>query len=183
LRAIDSLGYGMNSKTMVAFNSRPWWTEYGASGTAYSDLGNIQNCWETSRANATSGGIITAYASGYRSLGLSSANLQARVSAFVGDFDQVFPGLGAEAVQAGGQYVAHLELWPTNPISQGSYTCDLPGQFTGIEGLSGEASGLVKFAGEYADSFYSWQGYMEGACLSEIRAANEVLDDTKKGRV
>ena len=55
-----------------------------------------------------------------------------------------------------------------------------PGQFTGIEGLSGEAVGTLKFAGEHADWFYSWQGYMEGACLAGVRAANEVLLDIKK---
>jgi monoamine oxidase len=43
----------------------------------------------------------------------------------------------------------------------------------------GQAAGPLKFAGEHADSFYSWQGFMEGACLSGIRAANEVLADVK----
>jgi monoamine oxidase len=50
-----------------------------------------------------------------------------------------------------------------------------------VAGLEGEAAGLVKFAGEHADSFYSWQGFMEGACLSGIRAANELLADVKSG--
>ena len=34
---------------------------------------------------------------------------------------------------------------------------------------------------EHADSFYSWQGFMEGACLSGIRSANELLADIKSG--
>ena len=45
------------------------------------------------------------------------------------------------------------------------------------EGLTAEPAGLLKFAGEHTDSFYSWQGYMEGACLSGVRAAGEVLAD------
>ena len=35
--------------------------------------------------------------------------------------------------------------------------------------------GRVHFAGEHANSFYVWQGFMEGACLSGIDAANEIL--------
>ena len=45
------------------------------------------------------------------------------------------------------------------------------------------AFSLLKFAGEHADSFFSWQGYMEGGCLSGIRAANEILADIRAGRI
>jgi monoamine oxidase len=95
------------------------------------------------------------------------------------DFDTVLPGTKSRAATSGGKYVAHLEHWPTNPWSLGSYTCYLTGQFTSVSGLEGQAAGPLKFAGEHADSFYSWQGFMEGACLSGIRAANEVLADVK----
>jgi monoamine oxidase len=183
LRAIGTLGYGTNAKTMVAFNGRPWSTAYGASGTSCSDLLNHQTTWETNRGNATEFGIITDYASGDRGAALRTTRLQAQVADFLGDFDRVFPGVGSAAVRRSNAYVAHLEHWPTNPLSLGSYTCYLPGQFTGIEGLNGEAAGLLKFAGEHSDSFYSWQGYMEGACLSGVRAANEALADIKAGRV
>lgn len=178
-RAIDTLGYGMNAKTMVAFTSRYWETQFGASGTTYTDLANVQTVWETNRANAVSRGILTDYASGTRGAGLSPNQVQQQVNAFLNDLDVVFPGIKARAVKNGSNVVAHLEHWPSNPLTLGSYTCYKPGQFTGIEGLSGEAVGTLKFAGEHADSFYSWQGYMEGACLSGIRAANEVLADIK----
>ena len=81
----------------------------------------------------------------------------------------------------GGQFVAHLEHWPSNPLTQGSYTCYLPGQFTSVAGLEGQAAGRLKFAGEHTDSFYSWQGFMEGACLSGIRAAEEIVADIRAG--
>jgi monoamine oxidase len=183
LRAIGTLGYGTNAKTMVAFGGRPWSTLYAASGTSYSDLANHQNTWETNRGNAVQYGIITDYASGDRGAALRTTRLQTQVDDFLKDFEQVFPGIRAAALRRNGAYVAHLEHWPSNPLALGSYTCYLPGQFTGIEGLNGEPAGLLKFAGEHADSFYSWQGYMEGACLSGLRAANEVLADIKAGRV
>lgn len=178
IRAIQTLGYGSNAKTMVAFNG-PIWRNQGASGTAYSDLPNHQNTWETNPINAGTQAIITDYASGIRGQNLSQSQIQAQVNAFLNDLNVVIPGTKSAATKVGSQYVAHLEHWPSNPLSRGSYTCYLPGQFTTVEGLAGQASGPLKFAGEHADSFYSWQGYMEGACLSGIRAANEVLADLR----
>ena len=40
----------------------------------------------------------------------------------------------------------------------------------------GKAVGNLHFAGEHANSFYEWQGFMEGALLSGIAAAGEILD-------
>jgi len=180
-RAIATLGYGTNAKTMVAFEGRPWDELYGASGGAYSDLPNLQCTWETNRARAVRYGIITDYASGTRGAALRTAQLQQQVGSFLTDFDVAFPGAAWRAATRQGKYVAHLEPWPSNPYSLGSYTCYMPGQFTSIAGLEGQAAGPVKFAGEHADSFYSWQGFMEGACLSGIRAANEILAEIKSG--
>jgi monoamine oxidase len=141
----------------------------------------VQATWESNRGHATRFGIITDYASGERGVSLKPTRLQAQVASFLTDFDTVLPGTKARAATSGGKYVAHLEHWPTNPWSRGSYTCYTTGQFTTIAGLEGQAAGPLKFAGEHADSFYSWQGFMEGACLSGIRAANEVLADVKAG--
>jgi len=182
VNAIETLGYGTNAKTMVAFDSRPW-ANLGRSGGAYSDLPNLQTAWETNRGNAVNSAIVTDYASGDRGTALSVANLQPQVAAWLADYGSAIPGVAAAAKVDGGGYVAHLEHWPSNPLSRGSYTCYTPGQFTTVEGVSGRAEGALKFAGEHADSFYSWQGYMEGACLSGIRAANEVLADIKSGAI
>ncbi len=183
VRAINTLGYGANAKTMIAFEGRPWEDIHDNGGGVYSDLPNTQNTWETNRANSTARGIITDYASGARGAALRANKVQQQVGAFLNDFDSVLPGTKQRAAKNGSSYVAHLEHWPTSPLSLGSYSCYRPGQFTTVAGLEGQASGLLKFAGEHADSFYSWQGYMEGACLSGIRAANEVLADIKSGLV
>lgn len=181
LRAINTLGYGTNAKTMVVFDGRPWDELYGSGGGVYSDLANIQNSWETNRANATLNGVITDYASGARGASLKVQKLQNQVGAFLTDFDRVLPGMKARATKSGGKYVAHLEHWPSSQYSLGSYTCYMPGQFTSVAGLESEPAGQLRFAGEHADSFYSWQGYMEGACLAGHRAAEEVLADIKSG--
>ena len=114
-------------------------------------------------------------------MALGSTALQTQVEGFVDAFDVVFPGAKARAARNGAAYVAHREHWPTNRFARGSYTCYTVGQFTTVAGLESEPVGSLKFAGEHADSFYSGQGFMEGACLSGIRAANEILSDVKSG--
>jgi len=73
--------------------------------------------------------------------------------------------------------------WLPQKYARGSYTCYRPGQFTTIAGLESQAAGALKFAGEHTDSFYSWQGYMEGACLSGIAAADAVVADIHAGQI
>ena len=176
LQAIQQLGYGDNAKMMLGFRG-PFWAELGCRGTSYSDLTNHQTTWETSPSSATSANaILTDYSGGVRGKTLNPANVQQEAARFIADLDKVMPGAAAAAIRSGGNYLAHLEHWPSNPLTQGSYTCYLPGQFTTICGNEGKAVGNLHFAGEHADSFYSYQGFMEGASLSGIAAAGEILD-------
>jgi monoamine oxidase len=178
LLAISELGYGMNAKTMLGFDGRPW-VAAGCNGGTYSDLANLQATWETNPHNATATrGIITDYASGIRGATLGSVAVQTAASQFLADFDTLIPGAAAAATRlAGNKLRVHREHWPSNPLTKGSYTCYLTGQFTSIADLEGEQAGNVYFAGEHANSFYVWQGFMEGACLSGIDAADAILDD------
>jgi monoamine oxidase len=174
--AIARLGYGDNAKTMIGF-AGPYWGELGSSGAAYSDRPNVQTTWETNPDRATSAhAILTDYAGGARGAALDPRRVDAQVRAFLDDLEHVYPGAHAHAVKTGGRYLAHLEHWPSNPLSRGSYTCYLPGQFTELAGNEGPSIGNLHFAGEHANSFYEWQGFMEGALLSGIDAAAAVLD-------
>lgn len=174
--AIDNLGYGNNAKTMLGFSS-PYWRALGSNGTAYSDLPSHQNSWETSPSQASSShAILTDYASAARGLSLTPDKVGAQASAFLADLERVLPGAQAHAIRdRRGTPEAHLEAWPRNPFSKGSYTCYRPGEFTTICGLEGTPAGRVHFGGEHTNSFYVWQGFMEGACLSGIDVANELL--------
>jgi monoamine oxidase len=170
-RAIDELGYGTNAKMMIGFSSRPW-VASGSDGTSYSDLPNCQTTWETnpSRAAATRA-ILTDYSGGARGAGLRPAQVHQEADRFLMDVDRVYPGARAAATETGGLYRVHLEHWPSNPLTLGSYTCYTPGQFTTIAGNEAKPIGNLFFAGEHANSFYEWQGFMEGAALSGIAAA------------
>lgn len=179
--AIAELGYGMNAKMMVGFNG-PVWRALGGDGASYSNLPNHQATWETnpSRATATRA-VLTDYGSGDRGERLDPTKVQLEAGRFVADLDRVYPGAAAAATKAQGNYLAHLEHWPSNPSTLGSYTCYLPGQFTSIADAEGVRVQNLHFAGEHANSFYEWQGFMEGACLSGLRAAGEILADVKIG--
>ncbi|HVE85254.1 MAG TPA: NAD(P)/FAD-dependent oxidoreductase [Myxococcales bacterium] len=209
VQAINTLGYGANAKTMIGFDGRPW-LDQGSNGLVYADLANVQNTWETNYlGNTGSTTILTDYSGGNRGRALQvpppppgstlycnnchngpggffdiqDALIQSQVDAFLTDLDRVFPGSKARASRAGGKYVVRRGHWLPQPYSRGSYTCYLPGQFTNLCGLESQSAGALKFAGEHANSFYEWQGFMEGACLSGLAAANEVLDDIQHGRI
>jgi monoamine oxidase len=176
--AIAKVVYGANSKLMLGFRGRPW-IEQGSSGASYSDRPYLQATWETNpkRANDTRS-VITDYTGDALARALSPTRAQQHAADFLRDFDVVLPGAAARARRDDrGRYVCHLEQWSTNPLAQGGYTANQPGYFTEIAGHEATPVGNVYFAGETTDSFYSWQGFMEGGALSGLRAAREIVRD------
>ena len=61
-QAIKELGYGTNSKLICGFDRRVWAAK-GFTGATFSDLG-YQSCWETSRGQAGTHGILTNFLGG-----------------------------------------------------------------------------------------------------------------------
>ncbi len=182
LFAIDNLRYGTNAKMMVGFDSRPW-IDLGSRGTSYSDLPNHQNTWETNPTRATiMHAVLTDYSGGNRGANLNPNKVQTEAELFLQDLDLVYPGAFSAATRdSKGKFLVHLEHWPSNPFTKGSYTCNHPGYFTTIADREAIPIGNVHFAGEHTSSFYEYQGFMEGAALSGIRAAQEILQDIKVG--
>ena len=173
--AINRLGYGDNAKMMVGF-TKPYWRDLGSAGASYSDLPNHQATWETNPSKATaSHAVLTDYSGARRGVELNKLSLQTAASAFISDLDRVFPGASQWASRGPNGLVAHLEHWPSNPLTRGSYTCYLPGQFTTIAGNEATPIENVFFAGEHTNSFYEWQGFMEGALLSGHDAAAAIV--------
>jgi monoamine oxidase len=174
--AIQNLGYGTNAKMMLFFNG-PMWRGLGSNGQSFSDLTNHQNTWETNPSRATSAhAVLTDYSGGDRGARLDPQRLQREASSFLGDLDKVYPGaLVAATRDARGNLLAHLEHWPSNPLTKGAYTCNQPGYFTTIADNEGKPVGNLFFAGEHTSSFYEWQGFMEGGVVSGLHAAADVL--------
>lgn len=181
--AIQQLVYGTNAKTMVGFDGRPWITA-GCAGAIYArGLANVQVAWETNPSRATpTRGVLTDYSGGLRGARLDPRRVQTQVRDFLGDLDWIIPGARAAASRLpNGDYRAHLEHWPSNPLALGSYTCNHPGYFTTIEGRAATPIGNVFFAGEHTNSFYEWQGFMEGGALSGLAAASEIVTRARRG--
>jgi hypothetical protein len=74
-------------------------------------------------AASASRGVLTDYSSGDRGARLSPAQVQIEALRFLTDLDLVFPGAFSAATQIKNRFIAHLEAWPSNPLSMGSYTC------------------------------------------------------------
>lgn len=182
--AIQNLGYGTNAKMMVGFNG-PYWSALGSNGASYSDLPNHQNTWETNPSRSTAqSAVLTDYSSGPRGASLDPRNVQREAERFVSDLDKVYPGASQKVTRdSSGKILAHLEHWPSNPNTLGSYTAYKPGQFTSIAGNEGKAVGNLFFSGEHTNSFYMWQGYMEGGALSGKDAASAILAKVKSGEL
>jgi monoamine oxidase len=101
--------------------------------------------------------------------------VQSDAQRFVNDLNQIYPGAASAVRRSNNQIVTHLQVWQPNPLAKGSYTCNAPGYFTTIANLEGKPVENLFFAGEHTSSFYEWQGFMEGAALSGITAAKQLL--------
>jgi monoamine oxidase len=182
--AIQELGYGFNAKTLIPFTRRPWLAQ-GSQGTVYTDLDDVQIMFETNPIVPNGApnpveapAIWTRYTSGNVGLNLSGS-VHAEVAACLAALEQAFPGAnfaGAARKDQQGTFIAHREQWAKNPFAEGSYTCYLTNQFTRFEGEMGRRVGNLVFSGEHTNSFHIWQGFMEGACLSGIDAADSIFE-------
>lgn len=175
--AINTASMGEHSKLMLGFNSPFWFARNGRNGTGFSDRPYIQSTFESgaSRSDATRA-VLSAHVGGAQARGMNAATLQSDARAFLGNLEQVLPGANAAATRDGaGNFRAYSENWATNPLSKGSHSNNRPGYFTTSAGNEAKPVGNLLFAGEHTSSFYEWQGFMEGAALSGLRAAAEVL--------
>lgn len=164
--AIDSLGYGTNSKVLAGFARRVW-TDAGCNGDTFTDL-PYQSSWETTLGQAGGGGVLTNFLGGSGGVAVGEGSPDERAAEFVGQASSVLPGLGDAYTGKALRY-----HWPTAPFALGSYACYKPGQYSSIAGAEGERAGGLHFAGEHTS--VEFQGYMNGAAESGERAAREVL--------
>jgi monoamine oxidase len=174
--AIHQLGYGAVSKLMIGFQGRPW-IKQGSNGHSYSNLESHQVSWEMNPTQATSSQAVIVHCfGGKRAAQLDISQAQTEATHFLDDLDRIYPGaIAAASRSAQGDQFIQLAHWPEDPFSRGSYACYKPGQFTAIAGNEGKPIHNLYFVGEHANSFYEWQGFMEGAALSGIHAAQNIV--------
>lgn len=170
--AIDTIGYGTNSKLITAYREPIWRSRYNSNGNVLSDLG-FQNVWETTQGVFSSGGsrLISQFTGGRQGVLLGSATPQAHAQTLLPQLERVFPGISSLAIR-GKEIRAY---WTGEIYNRGSYSCYLPGQWTQMYGSEGERVGNLFFAGEHTSLEY--QGYMEGGCETGEATALEILQD------
>jgi monoamine oxidase len=185
--AITQLGYGQNCKLQLQFNSRLW-NQSGpwgiGNGATYSDTG-YQNTWDVTRGQDGAIGILVDYTGGGVPLASFGGDptdpmVVARFAkTFLRQIEPLFPGI---IKQWNGR--ATLDVPLTNPFLLGSYSYWKVGQYTQFSGYEkarqpDPVTGKCHFAGEHCSQ--DFQGFMEGGASEGLRAANEILQDYKKG--
>ncbi|HEX7151893.1 MAG TPA: FAD-dependent oxidoreductase [Thermoanaerobaculia bacterium] len=127
----------------------------------------FQACWETSRGQRGTHGILTNFTGGRYGANLGNGTLQTRATEFAAMADRIFPGV-AKAYTG----KAVRQHWPTYEWSKGSYACYRPGDYQRYFRALVEPVGKFVFAGEHTvDEF----GFMNSAVESGNRAAAQVL--------
>jgi monoamine oxidase len=170
---------------MFQFGSNQPFAAVGGDGTAYASdpaLPNVQVAFPSkTAAPAANPGTPVVVDYGFGGRGRLLLTVDPDGSGFLGGYDAIFPGAAAAAVRlVNGEPFARAH-WPSEPHALGSYTCNQPGYFTTMEGWLGEPAGNLAFAGEHADSFHNFQGFIEGAAASGTRAAEYLLARIRRG--
>lgn len=175
-QAIAQSSMGQSTRMLVGFQ-RPFWRSGGANGRGDADLPYLQTTWEGNPSKAGGGGAVLAHQAGGAAARLLVAQTaQSDAAAFVAALEEVLPGAtGAASRDKRGKLLVLTENWGANPLARGAFACPRPGYFTTVAHHEAKPVGNLLFAGEHTSSFYEWQGFMEGAALSGLRAAAETL--------
>jgi monoamine oxidase len=169
LTAIKELGMGTNAKLHAQFTTRHW-QGLGCNGETFADTG-YQNTWDVSRAQPGASGILVDYTGGTIGASFGSGTPTQRAQQFLTQLEPVLPGI---TTRWNGR--ATVDFWVANPWAKGSYSYWKPGQYTRFAGVEREREGRAQnchFAGEHTS--IDFQGYLNGAVETGMRAADEVL--------
>jgi monoamine oxidase len=183
--AIAGLQYGDNTKTIFQLRSNQPFAVLGGDGTAYASdaaLPNVQVVFPSKTpapgADPTTPAVVD-YGFGLR--GRRLLQVDPVGAGFLAGYDAIFPGAATAVTPLlDGSPFARAH-WPSDRNVLGSYTCNQPGYFTTQEGWLGEPAGNLVFAGEHTDSFHNFQGFIEGAAQSGVRAAEQLLARIRGG--
>jgi len=167
---IDELGYGTNAKLFGGFDRKVWREDQHASGSSFSDVGELQSTWDSSAGQPGTTGILTNFVGGARGLSIGEGSAEERMVEVLPWIETVFPG-SRGAYQNPSAIRQH---WPSAPFVRASYACYRPGQWS-FWGTEGQRVGNLHFCGEHTSQ--EFQGYMEGGAETGALVAREILAD------
>ena len=163
-RAIDELNYSSLTRISIQV-ARRYWRDQGLNGFARSD--HPAEIFNFSHDQPGPRAIIQLYTKGSLSRRTTPLPEDRRIALAIDTIDQIIPGIRDHA--EGG----HSLCWSEQPYSRGAVAVLRPGQLTGLLHHARAPEGRVHFAGEHTSQ---WQGWMQGALASGLRAAHEVND-------
>src|SRR3954468_18623484 len=151
----------------MAIYERPFWRERGLSGQATSDTGPAKIVFDNSPPDG-SPGVLLGFLEGERARVIGRLPAGERRSAVVGGLARLF---GAKASRPAG-FIERS--WAEEEWTRGCYGCYMPsGAWTSYGDALRAPIGRIHWAG--AETATVWNGYMDGAVQSGVRAAEEAL--------
>lgn len=161
-RAFESLVYGPATKAVLRFSSR-WWRRRGRPRAFGSNL-PIGAVWESAEDQRRAA-MLTLLAGGS-----ASAALKTVLATDPGALMTRLRWLGANKSQEAPAVVC--ASWEDDPWSRGGYAVFSPGFDPALRGSLSRGTRRILFAG--ADTSRDFQGYMNGAVETGLRAAEEI---------
>ncbi len=165
--AINTLGYGHNSKLLLGFIGRPWRTKFNCVGMSYSDNGS-QNTWDNSQLQPGLNGGLTVFLGGADAVRLGDSTIEHQSKKYLNLINQIYPGIKDDYNNK-----AYRMNWQSFQFAKCGYSAWKVGQYTTIAGSEIETVGNLYFAGEHTS--YNYQGYMNGGAATGRRAAENIL--------
>jgi len=160
-KVIDTIYYGPCVRTTYQVRRR-YWEDEGLNGFGTSEK-NFE-VWHPTYGKPGSRGLLQAYNYEDYAHQLDQLSDADRIEQAIRDMDEVHPGLkpNLETVIA--------KSWANDPWQQGAYALYPVGQMKWFPEIC-KPEGRVWFAGEHASP---WNGWMQGAIASGIKAAQEI---------
>ena len=162
-KAVERLKYGRVTKSLLQFDRR-FWKRKGRS-PAYGTDAPTGAIWDANEEQRGRAGILTLMAGGQASEETRKILAQEGVEGLVRALSWLKPGK-AELLKH------HHVTWEDDSWAQGGYTYFDPAFDPDWRPWLARPHGRLLFAGEHTS--IKWQGYMNGAVESGLRAAAEV---------
>ncbi|MFZ4543334.1 MAG: flavin monoamine oxidase family protein, partial [Saprospiraceae bacterium] len=185
-QCIDELGYGTNTKLVLAYHGTPWNNDLNKA-YGYLFHKDITNGWDSS-LNKTSESTYGAYvcffggkyaeklhAESFKNPSAppfhvwKTALPEETVGGIVNELDRIF-------LQSAKSYTGkHVFVnWIDYPYAKGSYSCFKVGQWTSMSGKALEPTGKVFFTGEHCSK--DFMGFMNGAAETGRQVAETIAE-------
>jgi len=162
-RAMASVRYGRVTKALLQFD-RAFWRRRGQP-RAFGTDAPTGAVWDANEEQRGRAGILTLMAGGQASEDTQKIVAQRGVDGLVEELDWLGPG-SAQLIHS------RLITWEDDPWAQGGYAYFSPDFDPALREWLARPHGRMLFAGEHTS--INWQGYMNGAVESGLRAAAEV---------